>query len=495
MSRRPVIRNAGMTIAQVMVSGVILFFLYRYLLNTIGVAKLGVWSVVMATASASRMSELGLSGSVVKFVAKYRARLDVFRVSEVIQTAVISTAILLGVMLGLLFPFFSWLLKFVIPSSDLADGLAILPYTLISLWFIAVAGVFQSGLDGCQRIDLRSWILMGSSIFYLVLTVMLVPDFGLIGLAFGQVLQTGIVLVMSWILLRHELKILPLIPYRWSKILFREMIGYGANFQIVSIVGMMFEPVTKGLLSRFGGLAMVGYYEMASRMILQFRAMIVSANNVLVPVIAALQETTPDSIRTIYRESYRLVVYLSVPLFSGLVTAIPVISELWIGAYEDTFVFFAMVLTVAWFLNILISPAYFTNLGTGQLLWNTVGHVVIGVLNLILGVVLGLLYGGIGVVWGWAVALIIGSSLILLSYNTGHRIPLRDILPEESRGLFLAGGIGAAIGLLFYYIFYRQWVSPLAGALGMMIYVFIAVPFCWFHPMRGRLVKWFKPTR
>ena len=65
-----------MTIAQVVVSSVILFFLYRYLLNTIGVAKLGVWSVVMAAASASRMSELGLSGSVVKFVAKYKAHSD-----------------------------------------------------------------------------------------------------------------------------------------------------------------------------------------------------------------------------------------------------------------------------------------------------------------------------------------------------------------------------------------------------------------------------------
>ena len=83
----------------------------------------------------------------------------------------------------------------------------------------------------------------------------------------------------------------------------------------------MFEPVTKGLLSRYGGLAMVGYYEMASRMVLQFRIMIVSANQVLVPVIAALQETAPDRIRTIYRESYRLIVYLSVPLFAGLVTA------------------------------------------------------------------------------------------------------------------------------------------------------------------------------
>jgi O-antigen/teichoic acid export membrane protein len=491
VNRRPVIRNAGMTIMQVVVSSVILFFLYRYLLDTLGVAKLGVWSVVMATASASRMSELGISGSVVKFVAKYRAHSDVLSVSEVVQTAAISTAVLLSVMLGLLYPIFSWLLKFLIPASDIAEGLAILPYTLISLWCIALAGVFLSGLEGCQRIDLRSWILMGSSIIYLFLTVILVPEFGLIGLAFGQVLQAGIVLTISWILLRHELKILPSIPSRWSKRLFKEMIGYGANFQIVSIVGMMFEPVTKGLLSRYGGLAMVGYYEMASRMVLQFRIIIVSANQVLVPVIAALQETAPDRIRIIYRESYRLIVYLSLPLFSGLVAANPVISELWIGAYENTFVLFAMVLTVAWLLNILISPAYFANLGTGHLFWNTVGHVVIGVLNLTLGAVLGVFYGGIGVVCGWAAALVVGSGFILLSYHARYGIPLGDLLPEESRSLCLACGIGAAIALLFYY---RQWFSPLGSASGVMIYAFIVLPFCWFHPMKGRLVLWLKTS-
>ena len=137
-----------MTIMQVVVSSVILFFLYRYLLHTIGVAKLGVWSVVMATASASRMSELGISGSVVKFVAKYRAHSDVLSVSEVVQTAAISTAVLLSVMLGLLYPIFSWLLKFVIPASDLAEGLAILPYTLISLWCIALGGGIPIGAGG-----------------------------------------------------------------------------------------------------------------------------------------------------------------------------------------------------------------------------------------------------------------------------------------------------------------------------------------------------------
>jgi O-antigen/teichoic acid export membrane protein len=157
-------------------------------------------------------------------------------------------------------------------------------------------------------------------------------------------------------------------------------------------------------------------------------------------------------------------------------------------------VVFSMILTVAWFLNTLMSPAYFANLGTGELRWNTGGHVAIGVLNFLLGVSLGLLYGGIGVVLAWALALLIGSGFILFSYHIGHRIPFKEMLPEESRCLFLAGGIGLSGGLLFYYFYDGPLVSPLAGALCLLIHLTVTAPFCWFHPMKGRLVKWFMPT-
>ena len=37
---------------------------------------------------------------------------------------------------------------------------------------------------------------------------------------------------------------------------------------------------------------MVGYYEMASRLVVQLRSLIVSANQVMIPVIAESQEMT-----------------------------------------------------------------------------------------------------------------------------------------------------------------------------------------------------------
>ena len=107
------------------------------------------------------------------------------------------------------------------------------------------------------------------------------------------------------------------------------------------------------------------------------------------------------------------------------------------------FISFGVLLTLGWFLNTLSAPAYFVNLGTGELGWNVGGHVVIGILNAILGLLLGVYFGGTGVVIAWALSLALGSSLIYLSYHIKHKIPLIELLPRDSRLLIIVSLIGA----------------------------------------------------
>ena len=76
--RKQVFLNARVSIAQTIVVGLVLFILYRYLLATIGVEQLGLWSVVLASTSISRISELGLSGSVVKFLPIFEVVVGVY---------------------------------------------------------------------------------------------------------------------------------------------------------------------------------------------------------------------------------------------------------------------------------------------------------------------------------------------------------------------------------------------------------------------------------
>ncbi len=455
-----------MSAVQVVTTGVMLFVLYRYLLTAIGVEQMGVWAVVLATCSVSRISELGLSGSAVKFVAKYMARSEINNASKVIQTAVISISVGVCGILLIAYPLLTWILGRIMPIPSLKDALSVLPYALISLWINAAAGVIQSGLDGCRRIDLRSFIMIGGNALYLLLVMLLAPVYGLMGLAYGQVIQSATVLLASWLILRRILPVLPLAPFQWRSDLFSEMICYGINFQLISVTGMLlFEPVTKGLLSKFGDLSMVGYYEMASRMMNKLREIFVAANQILVPVIAGLHEKSPEKIQEIYTNAYRILLCLALPFYSGIVVAVPFISEIWIGRYERTFVVFSLMLALGTFFNNLNVPAYFAYMGIGRLRWNMTTNIVTGVLNCALGIVLGLYFGGTGVVAAWMIAWAFGSSVVIFAYHSEYSVSLFELFPAENKWLAIASGLGALSGLFIYYSLWKKMNVFLPGIL------------------------------
>jgi len=482
MRKRQVLINAAMSVLQILLIGVVIFILYKFLLVTIGAKQLGIWSLVLATSSLSQIANFGFSGSVVKFVAKYIALKENQNTSNVIQTAVISLGVFVGFLLLTVYPVFTKIIGLIVASDSLPLALDILPYALLSIWLMMIVSVFQSALDGFQRIDLRSIILTCSSILNLILCFILAPPYGLMGVAYARVAQMSITLITSWIVLKRYIK-LPLLPCKWNKQLFREILSYGLKYQTISITAMFYDPVTKGLLSKFGSLSMVGYYEMASRMVQQFRALVVSANQVLFPAIADLKEKSPEKIGSVYRTSYQLLFYISVPLFSLIIVSLPLVSQFWIGHYEKAFVGFGILLSISWFFNTLSAPSYFVNLGTGELRWNVISHVAIAVLNAVLGLILGVYFGGYGVVIAWGISLALGSSLIYLSYHKKYKIPLIDLLPRESRLLIVVSLLGAV------------FITAIQDKMSYMImipaiFTVTILIILWFNPMRIRLIGW-----
>jgi O-antigen/teichoic acid export membrane protein len=490
MQKRIVLINAVMSLIQVIIVAGVLFFLYRFLLRVIGVEQLGIWSLVLATTSVIQVANVGLSGSVVKFVAKYTARGEDKKISGVIQTASISLGVFVGLVLFMGYPLIKWVFSLVIPQNYLGLVFRILPFSIFSLWLTAIASVYQSGLDGFQKIYARNILIISSAVFYACLSFILAPRFGLIGLAYAQIVTNFLILIASFILIKRFLSILPIIPYQWDKGLFKEIIFYGINFQIISVSQMFYEPVTKMLLSNFGGLSMVGYYEIASKMVQQFRALIVSANQALVPFIADLQERHPKTIHSVYLSSYNLLFYLALPLFALVIISAPFMSEILIGHYEKVFVIFTILLSVGWFLNTLNAPAYYATLGTGALKWNVISHISIGILNVGLGFIFGLLFNGFGVVSAWIIALSLGSSVINLAYYLINKIPLIELLPGASRATMLACLIGILFNILIRYKLSHIFNTFSLNIIVIFIFsIIIFFPF-WFHPMRKRLMGW-----
>ena len=488
MKHKRIVANALMSIAQVIVSALVFFFLYKFLIQTLGPAKVGIWSLILASTSASQIANLGLSGSVVKFVAKYLARDEPETVSKLLQTTFLTVAVLMAGILLLFYPISMYIIGFLIEAPLLPEATPLIPMALVSVWLMALSVISNGGLDGLQKIDTRSALQMVGNIFYAALCFVLVKQYGLIGIAYANIIQYVVVLLVSYSLLRRAVQ-LPLIPHQWDASLFKEMLSYGVNVQVTNIATMLFDPITKALLSHFGSLSLVGFYEMANKLVTQLRSLIVAANAVLVPVVANLNEKEPERINKLYIDSFRAIFFLSVPAYSLLIVSVPFISQIWIGHYEAEFVQCALFLSVLWFFNTLTVPAYFIYQGIGDLRWNTLSHILIAVLNLILGIVFGKVWGGTGILTSWFLAASLGSLVSPFAYHIYHRYPFTKLWTFHDIILFFSAVTALALCGAINIIYSGHTIMWLFIVNGALLIVFLAIPL-WTHPMRSRLISY-----
>ena len=207
----------------------------------------------------------------------------------------------------------------------------------------------------------------------------------------------------------------------------------------------------------------------------------------LVPYIADLQEVNKGWIKGVYAISYRLVFFVTVPLFLLMISLTPVISQIWIGRYETIFVGFSGILSIGYLLNILSYPAFLSNLGIGELNWNTVGYLVASAANVLLGLSFGMICGAYGVVAAWALSLASSGFIISAAYCARHDIPLKSLFPKESVAISLTSICGVIAALAVYH-----GLKGLCGTIaltGIVPFVFLsftAMP-VWLHPMRSYL--------
>ncbi len=485
--KRQLLLNALAAAAQVVVTGASFLVLYRYAKDAVGIELFGVWSLVLATTSTGSVANLGLATSVVKFVSRYKALNNTDRIIRVVETALLSLALFLLVMLIALYPFARYALGLPFEPALADEALTILPYSMASFWLTSVAGVTHGALDGLQRMDLRSILVGTAALLYLGLVFILVPKYGLVGLAQAQLAQAAVLLLASWVMLRLLLPGMPLLPVRWTSDVFREMLSYSASFQVISVFKLLTEPLTKWLVTLFGGAAVVGYYEFAHRMVFQLRALFVAAHQSVVPAIAAMYERQASNLPHVYVTTFRLILVLVLVAVPMLIALLPVISQAWLGSHEPTFITFSVLLFVGWFLNMLSNPAYFSYLGIGRLRWNVAGHTMIGALNLGLGYILGRHFGGTGVVTGFMVALLSGSLLIILAYHLEHNVQVAALFDLRSLVVGAASLGGLAISHLLYAASLSTWVQ---GILAILCFVMILAVPLYQHPMRQQIAGW-----
>lgn len=495
--RNRLARNAASNVIQMLVGSLLLFALYRYINEALGVAQLGVWSVVVASVSVSRLTDFGLSAGVTRFVARDQGRDDQSAALTVIDTATIALAVVVGAFL----PVFYWLVGIALPhffqGEHLGQARGILPFALASLWLSIVASVFQGGLEGCQRMGLRTALMLTSQLLLLLLSIWWVPRYGLTGLAYAQVAQ-GI-----WLLFGGRLVLQSVMPgirwfrWRWRSAVLREMLGYGANLQASTLFILLFDPAAKALMARFGGPSAAGYFEMANQVVLRVRSLIVAANQAVVPHVAGWVDPDASEIAAFHRQNIRMLVLVTLPLMGLLATAGPFASWVLAGRYQPEFALNLVVLSLAWGCNVLGSPAYFINQGTGHVGTNTLAHAITGGTSTALGLLLGWRFGAVGVLVGYAAGLMAGTAWLLRAFRRRYGASLQGVPGlREHVWLFLASLLAAAWSGCM--LLHPELARLDIAAVGLVVASIMMCGVIWSHGVRKevqRRVAWLGAAR
>src|SRR6202789_1512085 len=414
--RSRTLRHAGSSLVQLLVSTISLFVLYRVVLGIFGPREFGVWSLVVAATSVVGLSNMGLTGAITKHVADSKAAGDPHRLAGLIETSVVSVG-LFSMLLALAgAPLMRLYFAATLSSDAYRTAVAILPIALVAFCLSMITSIYQSALYGSHLIVQRNGILIFESISFLALSIGLASRYGLFGMVYARAAQNLIPLVLSTAILRRHVPLLPRIPLHWKKIYFKELIGYALSFQFIALLSMVMDPLTKGMLSRFGSLEMVTYFEMGSRLIGQVRGLVVNANQVLVPTFAEMSRDGATQVETLFQKSYAVIFYVTVCLFGLLAAGLPLLGLVWLGVNQPIFLKITSILCVGWLINTLTVPAYFACLGTGDMRAVVRSHLAMSALNLTLGYGFGKLWGGYGVVAGWAIALGVGGLVMHIGY-------------------------------------------------------------------------------
>lgn len=474
-SKKRISINIISSITQVLVVGIVYLLLYRFLLVSLGVEQLGIWSIVLATTSIASLANFGITSGLIKFIAEYNARGKLEDISKLIFTSFVSIFAFFAIIIFLLFAFSKFLLGFVIEPNYFNAAYQIVPYSLLCLFINSIGGVFTSTLEGFQKNYIKNYIVVFSTVLLLISSYFLVPIFHLKGVAIAQVLQAVVLLIGSFLSLNKVFKNKIFNQWNWDKLIFKELLSFGLKFQIISVFQMLYEPITKGLISKFGGLAFLGYYEMAARLVNQIRAIIVNSNQVMIPVVAHKAQEDTDELGELYKKTFSIVFFVDCLLTTLLIVFTPIISVLWIGKLEPTFIFAVLILSTAMFVNILNGPAYFSCVGKGKLNLVLTSQIMIGVLNLIFGLLGGYFYGGNGVIIGWGLALVFSSLFLIITYQKENTISF-DFLLIKSNLIHFCTSLLIAFSCITFY----ELLIQLMGRFWIVFGFFSTVAFGYF---------------
>lgn len=466
-------KNIVFVLSSVLVNAITLFIIYKYALTKFGSELASIWALVMSISGAAKLADFGLASAIPKFISESISKKNIKDLKQVVATAFFSVlffGLTIGCFIFIAFYLFADKL-FNVEQLKIANTLIL--YGLPSFVITAVGNSLLFSLDGWGDGHYRAKITIFGVVLYALLALVLGQSIGIKGLVLAHLLQGLFVFTASSIYLFKKISCYFFVLNLFSLKHFKSMFKVSINLQLISILSLFGDNLVKILIGHYAEIKLVVFYEMASKLVSQIRMLAISGCQLLVPIISKNIADGYANNNDIVIKTFNYLVPINIIIFSGMYSASPLISMLWIGEVNDVFIYTFLLLSFCMMTNIPVAPLYFANLADGNVFSNLKGQLIISLANISLGFTLGYYFSYYGVVTSYALSVVLGSLYLGLDYKERNR---SELIFQKKFLLILVVFICPFIHISFFYT--EQGEGDLI--IPMIIYCLIFLFFCVF---------------
>jgi len=442
------------------------FFVTPYIFHSLGKDLFGIWILSATIVGYFTLFDLGIGAAVVTFTAEHFAFDDRQEIRRLMATALICYAGLSLLFLPVaLVPCLHELLVdlFRVEAIHRYDFVFVLVAAVCTFVFAFVFNVFQYVLRGLQRMDLTSAISVAMAIVSAVGTVLVLAlGWGVRGLAlFTLGVQIASVAAHAGVLWRFYPWAVPDFS-RLHAEGFRRFLRFGVKLQGASICGLINFSFDKLLIGHSLGMALVGLYEIGSRIAGFIRELPLLMLPAITPAASTLAASGDrPGVLKLYLRSSRYLILLSAALACYVICLAPTLMRVWINPDNPAdAVRAARLLGIGYFFNIVTGVGTAVGRGVAQPQYELRANALTAALNVLFSVAMLYAFGFVGLLLGTSAALTIGNSYYLLAFHRGY------FMDEGSGQIFrlfappLLASLPAAALLL---LAQALWLPSLAG--------------------------------
>lgn len=413
-----VARNGMFAAAQVVLTSLGYLFAFRVMSSTVGIEVIGSWSLCLALGSVATLADLGASDGMARTVAQRAVDADRKGLRRVFVTGLAFCGA--GCLVGGLLCYavvHALLPRLLADPSALATTIAVLAPALLVAGLNALGLACQAVLEGLERYSARFFAGAAGTVVFVAAILLFVPAAGLKGVVWAYVMQAVVLLATSgtlcWRLTRPPARAAA--DHGPSLAVFRDLIQIGLPVRATGLMTVLLDPLTRVAVTYYGGTAGAGHYEVAARLVLQLRTVIVAGFQAGLPRLVKLGTLNGDRAAQVTGQTYRAGLSVAVAAFTMAVLMGPFVYEFVLGYVPPLGMRFFVMLCAGWCVNAVSAPFFFNLLAKRRVaaLWLSSG--VMALVNVALIGVLGRLFGEQGVVASLALAIATGSMVTIVA--------------------------------------------------------------------------------